>query len=130
VIRYDSDLPTTAFIGLALRVWPRGYDSDAVAAALGRTTNIAAWDGERLVGAVRVLDDGYLFATVPEVLVDPGYRLRGVGRELMRRAVAAAPGHRLFLGAQPDALVFFQRLGARPGPTGLVLSEQKPRCAR
>jgi ribosomal protein S18 acetylase RimI-like enzyme len=73
------------------------------------------------VGAVRVLSDGHLFATVPEILVDPGYRRRGIGRELMRRALAASPG-RLFFGAQPESLGFFRRLGAEPGPTGLVLS--------
>jgi len=36
----------------------------AAKAALTRTTNIGAWDDQRLVGAVRVLTDGYFFATV------------------------------------------------------------------
>jgi len=54
--------------------------------ALTRTTNIGAWDNDRLVGAVRVLTDGYFVATVPEILVDPDYQRRGIGRELMSRA--------------------------------------------
>jgi GNAT superfamily N-acetyltransferase len=39
------------------------------------------------VGCVRVLTDGYFFATIPEILVLPVYRRRGIGWELMWRAV-------------------------------------------
>jgi GNAT superfamily N-acetyltransferase len=79
-IRYsDEGFEAETFVALAKRVWPREYDLAAAAAALTRTTNIGAWDGERLVGAVRMLTDGYFFATVPEILVDPEYRRRGTG---------------------------------------------------
>jgi ribosomal protein S18 acetylase RimI-like enzyme len=44
---------------------------------------------------VRVLSDGYFFSTVPEVIVDPEYRRRGIGRELMRRALEVAPSRAL-----------------------------------
>jgi GNAT superfamily N-acetyltransferase len=110
-----------AFVALANRVWPRQYDLAAAAAALTCTTNIGAWEGERLVGAVRVLTDGYFFATVPEILVDPDYQRRGIGRELMFRALAATPRGTLFLGAQPQSMGFFERLGCQPGPSGMVM---------
>ena len=102
-------------------MWPRKYELAAAAPALARTTNIGAWEGERLVGAVRVLTDGYFFATVPEVLVDPDYQRRGIGRELMFRALAAAPCGALFFGAQPQSIGFFERLGCEPGPSGMVM---------
>src|SRR3954468_1330641 len=92
----DNGFKADAFVTLSARVWPREYDQAATARALARTTNIGAWDGQRLIGAVRVLTDGYFFATVPEVLVDPDYQRRGVGRELMFRALAAAPRGTLF----------------------------------
>lgn len=60
----DEGFEAETFVALAKRVWPREYDLAAAAAALTRTTNIGAWDGERLVGAVRMLTDGYFFATV------------------------------------------------------------------
>src|SRR4029453_3893101 len=73
-IKYSDDgFEAETFVALAKRVWPRDYDLTEAAAALTRTTNIGAWDGERLVGAVRILTDGYFFATVPEILVDPDY---------------------------------------------------------
>jgi ribosomal protein S18 acetylase RimI-like enzyme len=117
----DRGFKADAFVALANRVWPRQYDLAAAAAALTRTTNIGAWQGERLVGAVRVLTDGYFFATVPEILVDPDYQRRGIGRELMFRALAATPRGTLFLGAQPQSIGFFERLGCQPGPSGMVM---------
>jgi hypothetical protein len=42
LIRYDSDLPTAAFLDLAALVWPRDYDLEAVTEALARTSNVAA----------------------------------------------------------------------------------------
>jgi len=67
-----------------------------------------------------VLSDGYFFNTVPEVIVDPDYQRRGIGRELMHRAVQLAPGGRLFFGAQPGNETFFERSGFQRGPVGFV----------
>jgi GNAT superfamily N-acetyltransferase len=115
----------SAFLALAQRVWPRSYDTARTSDALAHTTNVGAWDGDRLVGTVRVLSDGYFFATIPEILVDPDYQRRGIGRELMRRALEAAPGGVLFLGAQPESVGFFERIGCVLGPTGFVLRRKK-----
>jgi ribosomal protein S18 acetylase RimI-like enzyme len=90
-ISYHEDLSADDFLALAQRVWPRDYSSTQAAAALARTINIGAWDGSRLVGSIRVLTDGYFFATVPEILVDPSYQRRGIGRHLMELAVEHAP---------------------------------------
>jgi len=111
---------TDAFLELAQRIWPRNYDPARSAAALEKTINIGAWDGDRLVGSVRLLSDGYFFCTVPELMVDPEYRRKGIGRELLRRALEAAPGGTIFLGAQPGNEAFFERAGFRRGPTGYV----------
>jgi GNAT superfamily N-acetyltransferase len=116
----DPRFTADAFLALARRVWPRDYDPGRAAAALTRSVNVGAWDGDRLVGAVRVLSDGYFFACVSEILVDPEYQRRGVGRRLMEAALACAPRGKLFLGAQPQAVGFFERLGYARGPVGFV----------
>jgi len=105
---------------LAQLVWPRNYDVAQVSAAVIRTSNASAWDGARLVGAVRVLTDGHLFSTVPEILVDPAYRRQGIGRRLMAMALELAPGGKLFLGAQPGNETFFEACGFTRGPIGYV----------
>lgn len=116
----ESALPPERFVALAQRVWPREYDMARATAALERTVNIGAWVGDRLVGSVRVLSDGYFFNTVPELMVDPEYQRRGIGRELMRRALDVSPGGRLFFGAQPGNEEFFERSGFKRGPVGFV----------
>jgi GNAT superfamily N-acetyltransferase len=108
------------FVDLAFRVWGKQIDVAQTAAALERTTNIGAWIEERLVGTVRVLSDGYLMSMVPEIMVDPATRRQGIGMQLLRAALDAAPGGRLFLGAQPGNETFFEKAGFRRGPAGFV----------
>jgi ribosomal protein S18 acetylase RimI-like enzyme len=115
-----SALSVDAFIALARRIWQRDYDTAKTADALRSTINVGAWSGNRLIGSVRVLTDGYFFSTVPEVMVDPEFRKQGIGRELLRRALDATPGGVLFLGAQPGNERFFELAGFRRGPTGYV----------
>lgn len=109
-----------AFLELARRVWHREFEAGRTAAAIALTQNVGAWTDGQLIWAVRVLSDGYFFSTVPEVMVDPDYRRRGIGRELVHRALALTPGGRLFLGAQPGNEGFFERVGFVRGPTGFV----------
>lgn len=128
-IRYATGFTTEPFLALARRIWPNTYDAALTTKALDRTINIGAWDGERLVGTVRVLTDGYLFATVPEILVHPDYRRRGIGRELMARALDASPKGTLFFGARPASEGFFRKLGCEPGPAGFVMRKGGSRSA-
>jgi GNAT superfamily N-acetyltransferase len=116
----DGALSVEAFIALAKRIWQRDYDAQKTADALKATINVGAWSGNRLVGSVRILTDGYFFSTVPEVMVDPEFRKQGIGRELLKRALDATPGGVLFLGAQPGNERFFELAGFRRGPTGYV----------
>ena len=97
------------FLALAQRVWPRDYSAANAEAALTHTINIGAWDVARLVGSVRVLTDGYFYATIPELLVDPDYQRHGIGRRLMELALERAPRGKVAFGAQPRSVGFFQR---------------------
>ena len=119
-ISYRVDFSADDFLALAQRVWPRDYSSTQAAAALERTINIGAWDGSRLVGSIRVLTDGYFFATVSEILVDPSYQRRGIGRHLMELALEHAPRGKMAFGAQPERVSFFDRIGCERKLTGFV----------
>jgi GNAT superfamily N-acetyltransferase len=120
----DPEFSAEAFVELANQVWPRDYDLTRVRTALQCSQNIGAWDGTRLVGAVRILSDGYLFACVSEILVAPTYQRQGLGHRLMDAALLIAPRGKLFLGAQPQAVAFFERLGYERGPVGFVASRR------
>ena len=119
-IVYREGFDERAFLALAQLVWPRDYQDEAARAALACTINIGAWDGESLVGSVRILTDGYFFATIPEILVAPAYQRRGIGAELMLRAIERAPRNKVAFGAQPQSVEFFTRIGCQQTLTGFV----------
>ncbi len=122
-VYYDeAGVYAASFIPLAERVRPVRYEIPKVREALARTINIGAWDAGRLVGAVRLLSDGYTFSVIADILVDPDYQRLGIGRNLMSRALAAAPDARLLIEAQPDCIGFFERIGCVRGPTGFTLT--------
>ena len=50
---------------------------------MGSSTVFSAWDGDRLVGLVRVLDDTEMVAYMHYVLVDPEYQGHGIADHLV-----------------------------------------------
>ena len=117
---YRESFAADEFLALARRVWPRDYSLADASAALERTINLGAWDGTRLVGSIRILTDGYFFATIPEILVDPDYQRRGIGQRLMELALERAPRGKLAFGAQPQSVAFFDRIGCERKLTSFV----------
>ena len=120
----ESDLDAVEFLSLAQRVWPRHYDLSAAAHALTATINITARESGRLVGCLRILTDGYFFSTIPEMLVDPEFHRRGIGRALLDAAWSRSPTS-IALGAQPGNEAFFVKCGFEPGLASF--ERRKPR---
>ena len=108
----DCALEAEEFLGFASRVWPGDYDVEKTRAALTRTLNITARDGEQLAGCLRILTDGYFFGTITELLVLPEYQGRGVGSALLRLAREHAPTL-LYFGAQPGVEGFYEKNGCK-----------------
>ena len=106
----DGALTAEVFLKLVNRVWPGEYDLERTEAALARTLNITARDGDELVGCLRILSDGCYFGTITELLVLPAYRRRGIGSQLLRLARENAPTL-LYFGAQPGLEPFYERNG-------------------
>lgn len=75
------------------------------------TLVVSAWDGERLVGAVRVLSDEVVRSVVYDLLVDPDYQGNGIGRELMCRCIAHYPKTEWLLETQEHIAGFYEKLG-------------------
>lgn len=120
----DTTVSVDQFLELVDRVWPGDYDRPKTAAAIESTVNVTAWDGDRLIGCVRLLTDGYFFGCITEVLVDPDYQNRGVGRALMEHVWETSPTS-IFLGAQPGNEEFFEKLGYEPSLN--AYQKRKPR---
>lgn len=64
--------------------WISGqYPERLYKALMNSSTVFTAWDGNRLVGLVRLLDDGELVAYMHYVLVHPDYHGRGIAGKMM-----------------------------------------------
>ncbi len=129
-MRYQVDdkfLEAPEFIAFVNQVWPGRYDPDRTWDALSRTMNITAYDGDRLVGCLRVLTDGYFFGTITELLVLPAYRRKGIGSRLIRLAKEHTPTM-LYFGAQPGLEAFYEKNGCRKGFQSYVIDRRRDRA--
>lgn len=120
----NRKLDTAAFLALANRVWPGNYDLVQTRLALEKTLNITAYDGERLIGCLRILTDGYYFGTITELLVLPEYQHQGIGSRLLGLARENAPTL-LYFGAQPGVEGFYEKNGCQKGMQSYTIPKAK-----
>ena len=120
----DRELQATMFIEFVNQVWPGNYDMERTQDALSKTINITAYDGERLVGCLRILTDGCYFGTITELLVLPEYQRRGIGSRLLQLARDSAPTM-LYFGAQPGVEAFYEKNGCEKGMQSYVIRKKR-----
>ena len=74
---------------------------------------ISAWDGTRLIGLVRGLDDGETVAFLHYLLVDPEYQGYKVGRGLMERILEKYSEmlHVKIMPSDPKTIPFYEKFG-------------------
>ena len=119
-IRLAFAVNAADLIDLARRSEVEVPDADRLQESLGRTINIGAYDGGQLVGALRMLTDGYEWTVVTDFLVEPSHRRRGIGSALWRRAADRAAGRLAMAQIPPGTEGFFRRLEAMPAYEGFV----------
>jgi len=70
--------------------WPRHPGADRHLEILKASYRVwLAMDGERCVGFINAISDGFLSAFIPLLEVLPAYQHQGIGSELVRRMVAS-----------------------------------------
>ena len=118
----DKQLDAAKFLDLAEKVWPGSYDIVKTAEAVSKTVNITAYDGERLVGCLRILTDGYFFGTITELLVLPEYQGRGIGSRLLKLASDSAPTI-LYFGSQLGVEGFYEKNGCKKSLQSYIIEK-------
>ncbi len=78
---------------------------------LHSTLVISAWDGDKLVGAVRVLSDTIFRSVIYDLLVAPEYQGKGIGSELVNRCKSHYPGSEWLIGCDRKNVAFYKKLG-------------------
>jgi ribosomal protein S18 acetylase RimI-like enzyme len=127
MIRYntnDIELDVQEFISFVNKVWQGDYDEDKTEGALGKTINITARDGSKLVGCLRILSDGCYFGTITELLVLPEYQGQGIGSRLLRLAAENTPTM-LYFGAQPGLEEFYEKNGCKKSLQSYIIEKER-----
>jgi GNAT superfamily N-acetyltransferase len=119
-IRYAQGINAEQLADLMRRSSVDVADPARLRQAMMLTTNFGAFHGDKLIGALRLLSDNYEWSVVTDIVVDPAYRRRGIGRELMLRAAASASGRFAVARVPPGTEGFFRRLDALPAYDGFV----------
>jgi ribosomal protein S18 acetylase RimI-like enzyme len=78
---------------------------------LNSTLVISAWDGNRLVGAVRVLSDTIFRSVIYDLLVAPDYQGKGIGSELVNRCKNHYPSSEWLVSCDRKKTAFYKKLG-------------------
>jgi len=79
---------------------------------------VAAYDGEKGIGCLRVISDGGFTAIIVDVLVLPDYQQRGIGKYMLSQALLAmqqclSPGQRVMVNlmAAKGKEPFYEKFG-------------------
>ena len=108
----DKEMNASFFISFVNQIWQGDYNIERTQTALSKTINITAYDGNVLVGCLRILSDGYYFGTITELLVLPEYQHQGIGSKLLQLAKDNTPTM-LYFGAQPGIEAFYEKNGCQ-----------------
>lgn len=78
---------------------------------INSTLVISAWDGNMLIGCVRVLSDQMFRSVIFDLAVLPEYQGKGIGTELVRRCTEAYPNSEWLLETIPERVGFYEKIG-------------------
>lgn len=77
----------------------------------GANLVFSAWEGERLVGVLRGWTDSAWVGWIADLAVHPDFQKLGIGKELLRRAIATSPEVTFNLRASDIARDYYTHLG-------------------
>jgi ribosomal protein S18 acetylase RimI-like enzyme len=77
---------------------------------------VLALDGNRVVGFINAISDGFFAASIPLLEVLPNYRGRGIGSELVRRMLGQLSDfYCIDVACDPPLQAFYEKLGLQRG---------------
>ena len=119
----DKEMNASFFVSFVNQIWQGDYNIERTQVALSKTINITAYDGNVLVGCLRILSDGYYFGTITELLVLPDYQQQGIGSKLLQLAKDNTPTM-LYFGAQPGIEAFYEKNGCQKSLQSYVIEKK------
>lgn len=78
---------------------------------INSTLVISAWDNERLVGVVRVLSDKFIRSVIYDLVIDPEYQNKGIGKELVKRCIDHFPNTEWLVQTEKHISGYYEKIG-------------------
>lgn len=118
--RYTKEFTAAELARLFLSVgWESGKYPEKLQEAMAHSSVvISAWEGSRLVGLIRGLDDGATVGFIHYFLVDPDFQGRGIGAALLEKLMSQYT-HLLHVKVMPSdsaTLPLYEKFGFRQYP--------------
>lgn len=123
VMRYAMDATAVEWHALKAALQADEFDNgrtpDELRASFENSyASIFAWDEETVVGTVRLLADGVCNAYLIDLWTASSHRRRGIGTEMVRRALQTVPGHHVALFTN-NRVDFYRKLGFKDERFGM-----------
>lgn len=81
---------------------------------------VTAWDGNRIIGAARMISDGECYGWIHDVAVLESYRKRGIGRNLIEKLIEGNEELLIGLTSSFEAVDFYTKLGFNRHKTAMA----------
>lgn len=78
---------------------------------INSTLVISAWEDNRLVGTVRVLSDKIIRSVIYDLVIDPEFQNKGIGRELVKRCIEHFPDSEWLVGTTENISSYYEKIG-------------------
>ena len=81
---------------------------------------VTAWDGDKIIGAGRMLSDGVCYGWIHDFAVLPNYQKKGIGRNIMSELMHGNESLLIGLTSAFGAEEFYYKLGFKKHKTALA----------
>ena len=98
-------------VGWSSKDIPKDWLENFNISFINSTLVISAWANERLIGAVRVLSDKKFRSIIYDLVIDPAYQNKGIGRELVKRCIEHYPNSEWSLETSEKNIGFYEKIG-------------------
>ena len=97
--------------------WSSGSYPDKLVIAMKNSNSVfSAWDADKLIGLINVLDDGAMTAYVHYLLINPEYHGIGIGKRLVKLVNDKYKEYlRIVVIAYNEEVGFYERCGFKKG---------------
>lgn len=95
--RINPDAPPESIAALRRSVGWGGMEAELKDPAMRDYLRIACYDEEKLVGFLAVVSNGVTDAYIQDVMVHPDYQGKGIGTELMNRAMERLKADQIYM---------------------------------